>query len=210
MKRSAVLVLGLLVCASRLNAQEPPPKIPFYVLDLHANVPNFPSDPQLAASRNLNQAALPGAGLGGDIGFHLYPLRWKQVTFGIGGQATLGRSHSSANASLALPAVTERFTTIQPQLSFNFGTGKGWSYISGGIATSTWSVVPDGVDPLPPDQQRLKTINYGVGARWFIKPRVAFSFDVRFYAIDPTLPSATLPNGPRTTLLIAGAGISVK
>jgi hypothetical protein len=24
-------------------------------------------------------------------------------------------------------------TTITPQLSFNFGTGNGWSYISGGL-----------------------------------------------------------------------------
>ena len=32
---------------------------------------------------------------------------------------------------------------------------------------------------------RLKTINYGGGARWFAKAHVAFSFDVRFYAINP-------------------------
>ena len=39
---------------------------------------------------------------------------------------------------------------------------------------------------LDADQQRVETINYGGGARWFIKPRLAFSIDVRFYAVSPT------------------------
>jgi hypothetical protein len=213
MTRAAVIFLVLLVCASRLDAQEPPPPIPLFVVDLHAVLPNFPSDlQQLANSRNLQVTQLPGLGVGGDLGVHLYPLRWRQVTFGIGGSAMLSRAHSAAPG---LPPVTERFTSIAPQLSFNFGTGSGWSYISGGIAGATWSIVPNGVAPLPPDQQRLKTINYGGGARWFIRPRVAFSFDVRFYAIDPSAPASTpngmlLQNGPRTTLLVAGAGISIK
>jgi hypothetical protein len=213
MKRAAVVFAVLFVCAPRLDAQEPPPPIPLFVVDLHAVLPNFPSDSQqLANSRKLQPGGLPGLGFGGDLGVHLYPLRWRQVTFGIGGSATLSRAHSAGNATLAppLPPVTERFTSIAPQLSFNFGTGSGWSYISGGIAGATWSIVADGVGPLPPDQQRLKTINYGGGARWFIKPHVAFSFDVRFYAIDPSAPTEGLQNGPRTTLLVVGAGISMK
>jgi hypothetical protein len=109
-----------------------------------------------------------------------------------------------------LRAVTERFNYLGPQLSFNLGTGVGWSYISGGIAASTWSVVPVGAIAQPPDEERLKTIDYGGGARWFAKPHLAFSFDVRFYAINPSSPAAGLPSGPRTTLLVIGAGISVK
>ena len=210
MKRAVVVFLMLLACASRLDAQEPPPRIPWFVVDLHANVPNFPSEQQLADSRGLVLGELPGVGFGGDLGVHVYPLRWRQVTFGIGGQVTLARSHGAGDASLALRPVTERFTSIAPQLSFNFGSGSGWSYISGGIAGSTWSVVPDGLDPLPSDQQRLKTINYGGGARWFIKPHLAFSFDVRFYAIDPSEPNGSQPGSPRTTLMIIGAGISMK
>ena len=97
-----------------------------------------------------------------------------------------------------------------PQLSFNFGTGHGWSYLSGGIGRSTWSIVPDGRDPLNADRERLETINYGGGARWFVKPHLAFSVDARFYAIYPGTPDGGRPGGPRTTLLIVGAGISVK
>jgi len=83
-------------------------------------------------------------------------------------------------------------------------------FISGGIAASTWSVVPDGSIAQPPDQERLKTIDYGGGARWFAKPHLAFSFDVRFYAMDSSTPAPGLPGGPRTRLLVVGAGVSVK
>ena len=109
-----------------------------------------------------------------------------------------------------LRGVTEKFLTISPQLSLNFGTGKGWSYLSGGLGVSQWSIVPDGQDPLPADVEKLKTLDYGGGARWFAKKHVAFSFDVRFYVISPTLPTSGLPGSPRTTLVVLGAGLSLK
>jgi hypothetical protein len=137
---------------------------------------------------------------------------------------TANRSRQTPDASAVaagqLRPSEERFLSAAPQLSFNFGTGHGWSYLSGGIGLSQWSVVPDGVEPLDADVARLKTVNYGGGARWFIRPHLAFSFDVRFYAMNPgtggevlqgTPPQATpLPGTPRTTLMIVGAGVSVK
>ena len=81
---------------------------------------------------------------------------------------------------------------------------------SGGLGQSTWSVIPAGRAPLPSDLARLKTINYGGGARWFSKTHVAFSFDVRFYAINPGPASIDFPGSPRTTMLVIGAGVSLK
>jgi hypothetical protein len=83
--------------------------------------------------------------------------------------------------------------------------------VSGGIGVSNWALVPQGQEGFPADSESLKTINYGGGARWFIKPHLAFSFDVRFYAINPGTPylAGTL-GSPRTTLMIIGAGISLK
>jgi len=192
------------------RAQEPPPRIPRFVVDLHGTVATFPDDPSLASSRGLDPAELPGAGLGGDLAAHVYPFKYRAVTFGIGGRVTRSRAHRTQTPESALRPVTERFTYVGPQLSFNFGTGAGWSYISGGIAASKWSVVPDGSPPQPPDEERLKTIDYGGGARWFAKPHLAFSFDLRFYSINPSSPTATLPAGPRTTLMVFGAGVSIK
>lgn len=201
------------VCPSA-SAQEPPPRLPIVVVDLHGVVPNFSDDPRLAASRGLSQAQLPGLGIGGAVGAHVYPLRWRAVTFGIGGQLTVARAHRSPASSGQPPLapVTERFTSIAPEVSFNFGTGDGWSYLSGGLSTSTWSIVPDGAASVPGDDEALKTINYGGGARWFAKAHLAFSFDVRFYAINPGTSNGS-PSGtgsPRTTLVILGAGVSLK
>ena len=213
--RSILLpTLIAVVFASRpALAQEPPPRLPRWVIDLHGNLPLFPDTLQLAESRALNQAELPGVGLGGDLGVHLYPLQWRAITFGIGGQVTAARAHrtpSTAARTTILRPVTERFTSVAPQVSLNFGSGTGWSYLSGGISTSRWSVVPDPVGKLPSDEEALKTINYGGGARWFAKAHLAFSFDVRFYAINPSAPNGPLPSSPRTTLMVIGAGVSVK
>lgn len=204
-----VCVAASVAAVSPATAQEPPPRIPLLVVDVHANVLSFPQDPQLAKSRDLNPSELPGLGLGGDLGAHIYPLKWRAMTWGFGGQVTVARARRSPEAGSNLRSTSARFTSMAPQMSFNFGTGTGWSYLSGGIAVSTWSVVPDGVARQPAADERLTTINYGGGARWFAKPHLAFSFDVRFYTINPSAPGQ-LPSSPRTTLMIIGAGVSLK
>jgi hypothetical protein len=200
---------ALLGTAAGVTAQEPPP-IPFFVVDLQGATVSFPSDPLLAASRGLVQAQLPGRGFGGTAAVHIFPFRFRVVTFGLGGRVMGVRAHHTPEPATGLRPVTERLAYLGPQLSFNFGSGAGWSYLSGGIGAATWSVVPDDGDPLPPDEERLKTIDYGGGARWFAKPHLAFSFDVRFYAVNPSTPVPGLPGGPRNTFLVFGAGISVK
>jgi len=76
----------------------------------------------------------------------VYLLKWRAVTFGIGGELTFGRAHSTpstaAGQATGLQPVRERFVSAAPQLSFNFGTGHGWSYLSGGMGTSVWSITP--------------------------------------------------------------------
>jgi len=223
-RQSSRPLLFLLSCAAaallltevRVSAQGPPPPISGLVVDLRGTFPRFGDNQQLADSRGLTMQDLPGAGLGLDVGAHYYVFRWKVITFGIGGQFTFGRSHSSAEfltgseAGQTTVAVTERFTSIAPQLSFNFGSGDGWSYLSGGIGSSQWSIVPDGGAALSADRERLKTVNYGGGARWLVTPKVAFNLDVRFYQMDPGTPEGGRPGSPRTTLLVLGGGISVK
>ena len=85
----------VLLAGARAKAQDPPPPIPRIVVDLRGSFPKFPRTSELAASRGLDLAELPGVGLGIDAGIHLKVLKWKAVTFGLGGLLTLGRSHSS-------------------------------------------------------------------------------------------------------------------
>jgi hypothetical protein len=211
------LAVVLASVARPAHAQDAPPKIPLFTVDLHATVPRFPSeDPLLAASRGMTVAELPGSGLGVQAGVHVYLLRLHAVTFGVGGELTMGRAGQTpltgatqADGVTPLRPTEERFTALSPQLSLNFGNGSGWSYLSAGMGTSTWSIEPEGLTDYPPNSDTVKTINFGGGARWFIKPRLAFSFDVRFYAINPGALDL-YPATPRTSLLIIGAGISLK
>jgi hypothetical protein len=187
------------------------------VFDVNMTIPNFPQAQQLADSRGMTLSELPGVGLGVLIGAHVYPVRWRAITFGLGGELTVNRARQTISIAAAAdgstPAIrasTEKFTSASPQLSFNFGSGRGWSYLTGGIGVSTWSLVPEGQDPFPIDSARVQTINYGGGARWFAKRHLAFSFDVRFYALNPIAGSFGHQDSPRTTLLIVGAGVSIK
>jgi hypothetical protein len=211
---ATLLVLAVAVIHPRAaRGQDEPPRIGPFVLDVRGSSPNFPDDAQLAESRGLSVDELPGRGLGLDAGAHLYLFKWRVITFGVGGQMTFARATSGEvvqdGAVIARP-VTSWFTSFTPQLSFNFGTGDGWSYISGGIGGAVWSTVPDGQPALPADEERLTTINYGGGARWFARPHLAFTLDVRWHDINPGTPQGGLPGTPRATIMIIGAGVSIK
>jgi hypothetical protein len=214
--QTLLTLLLIVAAAAPSGAQEPPPRIPLYVIDVHATFARFPIEQALVDSRGLDSLAeLPGAGLGVQIGAHLYPVRWRFVTFGIGGEVSLNRASAQPpqppDSSTVLQNTEEKFLSASPQLSFNFGSGHGWSYISGGLGVSQWSLIPEGRDePFPSDTERLTTLNYGGGARWFAKTHVAFSFDLRYYAISAGPPYLDHPGSPRTTLLIIAAGISLK
>lgn len=203
--------LTFLACARSARAQDPPPRIGPFVVDVHGTFVSFPEDQLVADSRGMTLAELPGSGLGVQIGVHVYPVRWKAITIGLGGEyASNASSQTPVQGVIGVRSAEERFTSLTPQLSFNFGTGHGWSYVSGGFGSSTWSIRPEGQNAYPPDSDQVKTINYGGGARWFVKSHFAFSFDVRFYAINPGSAGFAFPQRPRTTLMIVGAGISVK
>jgi hypothetical protein len=216
--RFALLVILVLCAAPPARAQDPPPKIGPFAVDFHATVPKYPTSPLLAASHDVVAAELPGHGLGVQVGAQVYFFRFRAVTFGIGGEYAASRARqtppesqsSDPSSGTTLRNTEEIFKSAGAALSFNFGTGNGWSYISGGVGKSTWSIIPEGRDAFPSDLAQLKTINYGGGARWFAKKHVAFSFDVRFYAINPGPASVDFPGSPRTTLMVIGAGVSVK
>ena len=216
MKAAARLALaGALFAAltASASAQEPVPAVGPFVVDLHGIFTKLPNTQQVADSRGLSTSELPGSAFGGAVGLHFYFLKWKQLTLGIGGEVVGLQVHNTppgtASASDLQP-VTEKFLSASPQLSFNFGGQNGWSYISGGIGLSQWSIVPDGAESQDADIERLRTFNYGAGARWFMKRHLAFSFDVRVYSVSAGIPSFSFQGSPRATLTVIGAGVSVK
>ena len=206
---ACVWVIGLNGVA---QAQEPPARIGPYVVDVRGTIPAFRSDPELAQSRSLSQAELPGSGFGGSLGVHVYLPRVGPISIGVGGEATVARSHSTPipTTDNTLRPVTETFKSVAPQISLNFRGGNGWSYLSVGVGRARWSVVPDGADPQQPDTELLGVLDYGGGARWFIKKHLAFSLDVRLHEIKQGAPQVDRPGSPHTILLVIGAGVSVR
>lgn len=207
--RRAVLVLSataFLCVHGRADAQDTAAPFPRVVVDLHGIVPVFPNDnAQLASSHSVQVGELPGAGFGGRVGVHVYLFKWKAITFGVGGEALSARATSTTDPSLNLSPVTERLTSGDGQVSFNFGSGHGWSYLSGGLGRSQWSIIAAGQPATSADIETLPTTNYGGGAHWSIKKHLGFSLDVRVYEIKPGSTGS-----PRTRLLVVGAGIFLK
>jgi hypothetical protein len=224
MRRVAIayVVAVVILRGSAAYAQDQPP-LPRFVVDLHGVAPVFPNDAtQLAQSRPvldpsrpppaiLSVSELPGAGLGGRIGAHVYVFTYKKITAGVGGEVMLGTSSSTpAEGTTGLVSVNERLRVLSSQVSVNFGSGHGWSFLSGGVGRSVWSVRPAGQAETPADTESLPTFNYGGGARWFAKKHFAFSLDVRIYEIQAGSSFGGRPGSPRTRLWTVGAGISLK
>ena len=208
-----LLAATLLGSIGDAEAQDTPPeKLPIgrFVADARVAFPKFKDDPAIASGIGGTVPNLPGRAFGLVAGAHWYPLRLGKVTFGVGGEVMAARRGRTLDTGTeddpAQTTVNSRFSALSPQISLNFGARDGWSYISGGIGWASFTAERADA-PLPDPESASKTINYGGGARWFIKPHLAFSFDVRFYAISP---SVSLPSSPRTTLLVIGAGISLK
>jgi len=184
-----------------------------YVVDARVTFPKFKQDPAVSGALGVATDNLPTRGLGFVLGAHWYPVRLGIVTLGFGGEITkAGRNNTKNTGTEADPVnviVNTSFSAVSPQISFNFGARDGWSYISGGLGRSNLTTQRED-QPLPPPETGIKTINYGGGARWFFKKHLAVNFDIRFYAVNPQLATATRPGYPRMTIMSWVGGISVR
>ncbi|MYD86419.1 MAG: hypothetical protein F4018_14380 [Acidobacteria bacterium] len=199
--------------ATSVPARAQPPEEPVggYVFDVRGTFIPFPRNVELATARDLPPLDTPGRGLGYDVGGHVYVFRLRGITFGLG--ASLHRSSAEQRpGELSVdpdgPTLRKRFSALSSQLSFNFGSRNGWSYLSGGLGTSRLSLFP--LDAEEPAQRSSNTLNYGGGVRWFLNDRVAFSVDLRFYAISPLPPTNEAPGSPRMTQMTINAGASFR
>jgi hypothetical protein len=214
MRRFAVL-LFLLSLAAPAAAQQKEPIGPF-AIDLRGALARHKAEPSVATDLNVSAANLPTRTLGFVGGVHIYPLRSRRVTLGLGGNMVMTRGRRSLElqqtGSTALvkgPVVRRHFTTISPEISLNFGHRRGWSYISGGMFGRS-RLYLDREDAPAANAPFRTTINYGGGARWFNREHVAFSVDFRWYSVAEQAAAAGLVAQPRTTLLVLSGGISIK
>src|SRR5262245_17925108 len=138
--RRAVFVCAVLMASSAAaQSLNPGPPGPFVidVRGLTTGVPTVgalypitttppPSTPTGPPSTQTTSTTLtiPSRGFGVDAGAHVYPLGLGPARLGIGANVLYARG-TAPDAVLTMQMVV-------PQLSFNFGTSNGWSYLSAG------------------------------------------------------------------------------
>lgn len=210
--RCLVLVSIGLLTAAPAAAQFAGPPGPFAV-DVRGAFSSVGRSEDLSRPRGLQAGELPKTVLGLDVGAHGYPIRGR-VTLGvgaslllIGGTQTPGVPEPGA-VNPPVTAGTFRVTGLVPQVSLNFGSSRGWSYVGAGLGLSRLKV--GRAESALENSPQLLTINIGGGARWFVREHVAFTFDARYYRISARELEAGYIGNPTVAMFVLGAGLSFK
>ena len=186
--RVVILAIGLIASShdsAVAQSLTPGPPGPF-VIDLRGATSGVPTTPALDPELEID-ARVPTRGWGFEGGAHVY-------LFGLG-PARVGLGASVLRVRATTADATVNMQLLAPQLSFNFGTSNGWSYLSlGGGPARVDSAVTF----------TMGNINAGGGARWFLNNHLGIGFDIRMYRLDK---KGTFP---QTILVGASVGVSVK
>jgi hypothetical protein len=180
-----------------------------WVLDIRGVTSAVPTDTTFYPA-TLTSTTVPSRGFGADVGGHVYLFNLGPTRVGVGASVMAVRATVNAAASTqsesAEPGqrVTLTLRAIAPQVSFNFGSGDGWSYLSAGLGLGSVNSRTENASPGERQSGRLRAVNYGGGARWFITPRLAFGIDLRAYQL------AAGAGTPRVNVFAAGAGLSIR
>lgn len=187
------VVAGLLLLAAAPAAAQSSEPVGPFVIDLRGATSNLPNDTAFYPGIPPD-TLVPARGFGFDAGGHVYLFALGPARVGVG--ANYVRVRGTAEGIVAT------VSAVAPQLSFNFGSRDGWSYLSAGIGRA-WveTRVDSEMGTATRDWGALTSINAGGGARWFLAAHLAVGFDVRWHRIS---------GPPRTTLMSASVGFSVR
>jgi hypothetical protein len=179
------LAPGARAAAQSLNPGPPGP----FVFDIRGATSGLPSTVAFVPDPETT-ATIPTRGFGGSAGVHVYAFQLGPARLGAGVDVVYARG-TTVDAISTL-------TSLDPQLSLNFGTADGWSYVSAGVGITRVNVDPVDVS------ESLRSINWGGGARWFLGPRFGVGFDVRIrhLAAGDVL--------PKTMSVAVAVGMSLK
>jgi hypothetical protein len=185
------LFLLLLLSAAPAYAQAVAPPGP-WVLDLRGATSGLPSDtaffPELAVD-----TLVPSRGFGFEVGAHVYTLSVGPARVGVGAAYSSARGTSET--------VTANVSTLAPQISFNFGSSNGWSYLGAGLGLAWVRTTAEHLSGTAEQESGgVRALNFGGGARWFLTRHVGVGFDLRWHQLAST---------PRAMLLSASAGFSI-
>ncbi len=221
-KVPTVWCLLLLVVYAAPAAAQTRERLPWFAVDLHAATVGLPQAEGWVPVVS-DDTELPGRNWGVSAGGTFYPFRLGLITFGIGASVIRGKGTSESLTIVTgsgetattriTPAVHTAITSLVPQVSINFGRKLGWSYLSAGMGPSKVTSFSDAVGSTPgtaAPEAWNQALNFGGGARWFMKPHLGAGFDVRFVKLGSRSATATLPAAKRTQLWNISVGISIQ
>jgi hypothetical protein len=233
----AALAIAAILLSTAAFAQSPSKPGP-YIIDLRGTMSGVPSASAFHAGLPPG-ALVPKRGFGIGGGGHVYLFNFGPARVGVGIDVSSARGTSTTPAGLATGSTTTTttptttptqtpatptltaasaikvattITIVAPQVSFNFGSRDGWSYLSAGYgaahirseSSGTLAAPFTGTATLLRDAGRARAINYGGGARWFVREHLAVGFDLRFHRIAA--------NGvqPSAKAFVLSAGVSLR
>jgi hypothetical protein len=220
--RVAWLLCLFLLAAVPARAQTEE-RLPWFAVDLHGASVGLPTAEGWIPVPVLGDTPLPGRGWGLAGGATVYPFRLGVATFGFGASFSTGKGtgeslpitigSGSSAVTVMTPIMRTSILNVLPQVSVNFGHKLGWSYLSGGLGPTRVSASMDATSTaaevvLPATWNQA--LNFGGGARWFMKPHLAASFDVRFVKLGSRAATDTIPAAKRTQMVTFSAGISIQ
>jgi hypothetical protein len=219
--RIAAVVLSVLL-ASPAAAQEREP-LPWFAIDLHGASVGLPTAEGWIPVPVIGDTPLPGRGFGVSGAATAYPFRLGIMTFGFGAALAAGKGTGEAltittgsgddEITVATPVFRTQALHVVPQISINFGHKLGWSYLSAGVGTTRISASADATADLPAvvlPETWNQALNFGGGARWFMKRRFGAGFDVRFIKLGSRAASGDIPAARRTQMITFSAGITLQ
>jgi hypothetical protein len=213
--RSWCVLIAVLVSSPAMAQTAPRPqpdrRLPIMVLDGRGVFTRLGRDKLTAASLGLDPLVLPATGLGLTGGVHLYPIRGKTVSLGVGAEVlTAVAKFEPVDATTLKPTgevYRRRIRAASGQLSLNFGHKAGWSYLTMGYGPLSFDSYKE---PATPGDVGSMTLNYGGGARWFDNPHLAFTIDLRFYATRPEPAAVGTAPRERHKVFVLSAGFAIK
>ena len=215
MRRTALAgLLALAVTAAPAAGQTASLPGP-WIVDIRGATSSVPTDLSFYPAQSA--AFVPSRGFGLDLGGHVYIMTVGPARLGLGANVVLLRSTAtepvpSADADAnddILPAqrLALNLRTVAPQVSFNFGSRDGWSYLSAGMGIGSVATRVEGSTTAERRSGRLRSINFGGGARWFLNPRMAIGFDIRAHSLAAA--GGESPT-PRVRAVAVSAGLSLR
>ena len=169
------MMMAVLAAAAPAGAQTPataPPDRPGpYVIDIRGVTIGAPQGaafyPPVPAG-----TVIPTRAFGFDVGGHVYLFQFGPARVGVGANLLRFRGTASPATTTvaAAPDMKTTTTTLAPQVSFNFGSSEGWSYLSAGFGTAHVNTARSSFDKgeaLTHESGSLSSVNLGAGARWF-------------------------------------------